>query len=214
MANVVAGAWKAQWSDRSVRLAWLVAGVVAVPMVLLLPHFFAWVQARQGAYPWEPLLSRIGPADVSVPTFSILYGTILFTVARAWRSPLLVLRGMHAYLIMMLFRMACIFLNTLEPPPDIVPLIDPLTQRFYPGGTPFLKDLFFSGHTATMAMMVAISRGKAARAFAVLGTVAIGLLVLVQHAHWTIDVLAAPFAVVLAWRLSAYSLKVCGVAAA
>ncbi|HEX2616551.1 MAG TPA: phosphatase PAP2-related protein [Flavobacteriales bacterium] len=190
------------------------AAAVAVPMLVVLPRFFASIQARPGSFPWEPLLPHFGPADTSVLTFSILYGSMLFTLVRAGRSPILVLRGLHAYLIMMLFRMACIRLYTLEPPPDIVPLIDPLTQHFYPGEAPFLKDLFFSGHTATMALLYAISIGRPARVFTLLGTVTIGALVLLQHAHWTIDVLVAPVAVLLAWRLSAYSLKACGVEAA
>lgn len=206
--------WRVAMAQRPVRVAWAIAAVVAVPMVVLLPRFFAFIEAYPGTRPWDPLLPLIPPADVSIWVFGILYGTLLFTIVRIARRPLLVLRGVHAYLIMMLFRIACIRTFVLEPPPDIVPLIDPIIQVFYPGKTPFLKDLFFSGHTATMALLIPLARGRAVRLFTVLATCAIGALVLVQHAHWTIDVVAAPVVVWIAWRLSRFSLSACGVAAA
>lgn len=206
--------WRGAWTHRPFRIAWLVAALVAVPMMALLPTFFAFVNAHPGWRPFDPVLPHLGPADTSVWTFSILYGTILLTVARAARSPLLLLRGVHAYLLMMVLRITCIRLVLLEPPLDIVPLIDPLTQHFYPGDKPFLKDLFFSGHTATLSLMVALARGRVGRWLTVLATVAMGVLVLVQHAHWTIDVLVAPVAVAVAWRLSLRSLRACGVEAA
>ena len=111
-------------------------------------------------------------------------------------------------------RMVTMELVTLEPPVNIIPLVDPVTVSFYPGGVPFLKDLFFSGHTATLALMVFISRGSVARWGVAVATIAVAVLVLLQHVHWTIDVLAAPLFAWFAWRMSALSLRLCGVAAA
>ena len=48
------------------------------------------------------------------------------------------------------------------------------------------------------------------RSLGFLATVAIGVLVIVQHVHWTVDVLAAPLFVWLAWKGSALTLRLCG----
>ena len=178
------------------------------------PFFFDHIGAKPGWWPPDPLIARFDPLDVTWLTFTVLYGAVVFSVVRAVPEPFLLVRGMHAYVLLQLVRMVTMELVTLEPPVDIIPLVDPVTAAFYPGGVPFLKDLFFSGHTATLALMVCISRGTVARWSMILATIVVAALVLVQHVHWSIDVLAAPIFVWLAWRLSVLSLRLCGVAAA
>lgn len=190
------------------------AVAMAVVIMAGVPVFFSHIAVKPGWWPPDPLVANFGPLDVTWLTFAVLYGGIVFSVARAVPDPRLILRGMHAYAILQMLRMISMELLTLEPPPDIIPLIDPVTIAFYPGGVPFLKDLFFSGHTATLALMVCISRGTAARWSMAVATIAVATLVVVQHVHWTVDVLAAPIFVWLAWRMSALSLRLCGVPAA
>jgi hypothetical protein len=93
----------------------------------------------------------------------------------------------------------------LEPPLDLIPLVDPLTQIFYPSAEPFRKDLFFSGHTATVFLLyLAIPERRWKRPLLAV-TLFVGLAVLVQHVHWTIDVVVAPVAAWVAWRASAHT---------
>lgn len=207
-------AWTSAWREPSFRTAMFAALAMGVVIMVGASVFFDHIGARSGWLPPDPLISGFPPADVTWLTFTVLYGGVLFSVVRAAPHPFLLLRGMHAYAILQLLRMLVMELVTLEPPPDIIPLVDPVTVAFYPGGVPFLKDLFFSGHTATLALMVCISRGTVAQWVMTAATVAVGALVLVQHVHWTMDVLAAPFFVWLAWRMSALSLRGCGVASA
>jgi hypothetical protein len=207
-------AWQSAWRERSFRLALFAALVVAVPITIALPFFFDHIGAMPGWWPPDPLIARVPPVDLTWLTFTVLYGGVLFSVVRAAPDPHLLVRGMHAYAILQLLRMLAMQLVTLEPPVDIIPLVDPVTMVFYPGGIPFLKDLFFSGHTATLALMVCISRSDPARWLMVAATITVGALVVLQHVHWTVDVLAAPVFVWLAWRASVFSLRACGVAAA
>lgn len=205
--------WKEAWGDPAFRRALLLAPCVAVPVAAAQPWFFSWIEQRPGLRLPDPLLTLLGPADLSVLIFTILYGTLVTVVALAARRPLVMVRGMHAYILLLLLRMVTMAVLTLEPPPDIIPLRDPVTQLFYPSTTPFLKDLFFSGHTATLALMVLLAPTAWSRRLAFMATCLVAIGVLVQHAHWTIDVAAAPFAVVLVWKGSALTMRACGLAA-
>jgi hypothetical protein len=191
--------WGAAWAVPAFRRA-LVAGItVAVVIAIALPRFFAWIEARPGSRMHDPVLAMLGPVDLSLPTFTILYATVAVVVFTVVRDPQRLLHGLYAYLLLLLLRMVAMAVLTLEPPPGIIPLVDPVTLVFYPGGTPFLKDLFFSGHTATMTLLALLAPRGVMKWLAGIGTVAIGSFVLLQHVHWTVDVLAAVPAAWLAW---------------
>lgn len=188
----------------------LVAVVTGIAVAIALPHFFEWVQGRPGMEIQDPVLAMWSAHDVSTLTFTVLYGTLVIVVASVARSPMRILHGVWAYVFMLLLRMLAMALFTLAPPPGIIPLIDPFTQNFYPGATPFLKDLFFSGHTATLTLMILLARKGPLRWFAAICTAAIALFVLVQHVHWTVDVLAAVPAAWLAWTAAGALLRKAG----
>lgn len=179
------------------------AGIVACT----LPGFFSFIGARQGTIPFEPLLHLIPALDVSTVLFPVLYLSILAVVIRLSRDGDRLLRTAQAYVILLLLRMVTMTVITLEAPADLVPLTDPITQLFYPTDVPFNKDLFFSGHTATLFLLFLAVPPGVLRTAVLAVTILIGILVLVQHVHWTIDVLAAPFAAWAAWYLSGHSYR-------
>lgn len=202
--------WAVAWRSSAFRRAFLLGCACALPLAMAVPCFFSAVEARTGSTMSDPLLNALVPHDVSVLTFTVLYttiGLVLFSIAR---RPLLIVRGLHAYLLMLVLRACAMWLITLEPPPGIIPLIDPITAVFYPGKAPFLKDLFFSGHTATLALAYALAPVRWIRWWTFMATVLIAAFVLLQHVHWTVDVLAAPVAVLAAWKGSAITLRWCG----
>lgn len=202
--------WRRSWREPGFRTGLLAVAIAVLPIAIGLPRFFAYIEGIAGTRPLDPLLAAIGPVNVTWLTFTVLYSTLVLTVARALGSPWTILRGLHAYALLMLLRVLSMRAFVLEPPTDIIPLIDPVTQSFYPGATPFLKDLFFSGHTASLALMVCIARGRTARMLTITAAAVVGLLVILQHVHWTVDVLAAPIFVWLAWKGAAFTLRVCG----
>lgn len=202
--------WRKALATPAFLRALLAAGVVGIAVAVALPYFFAWIQGKPGMEVHDPVLASWKARDVSSLTFTVLYGALVVVIASVVRSPIRILHGLWAYVFMMLFRMLAMAIFTLEPPPGIIPLIDPLTQNFYPGATPFLKDLFFSGHTATLMLMVFLARKGPLRWFAAISTAAIALFVLVQHVHWTVDVLAAVPAAWLAWLSAAALLRKAG----
>jgi len=79
----------------------------------------------------------------------------------------------------------------LEAPPGMIPLDDPLVRLLGPGKL-LTKDLFFSGHTATLFLLGCAVPGRRSRILFFVCTAIVGISVLWQHVHYTIDVLAAP----------------------
>lgn len=199
-------------SVASVRFHWLRAWLITLPVGVLivasLPAFFSWIDSRPGMLPPEPLLGLLPAWDLSVPLFVLLYLCIITYAVALARHRFRLLRGLQAYLVLLLLRMLSMALVTLKPPPGMVLLHDPVIQWFYPGAEPFTKDLFFSGHVATVCLMAFVAPWSRIRPWLWGMAVLVALAVLVQHVHWTVDVAAAPVFAWMAWRASALVFRI------
>ena len=195
--------WKDAWQWPRFRL--LLGGVLALLLLLaaLLPRFFAWVQARPGYLLPDPLLAYLPARDVSGDAFAVIYLGIGLGVITLLPRPLRLLRTLCAYWMLHLFRCLTLLLVPLEPPTGLVILHDPLVERFfYAAPSPITKDLLFSGHTATLLLLTLAVPAGWRRWTLGIATILIGSLVLVQHAHYTYDVLAAVPFTILAYALA------------
>ncbi|SDM28986.1 phosphatase PAP2-related protein [Allokutzneria albata] len=165
--------------------------------------FLTWAQARPGTRLSDPLLQLLPAADLSEPIFVLTYGSLAVVLFSLRNQRERLVTGLRAYWLMVLFRMLTIALIPLEPPDGIVPLRDPI---FILGPGQYIDhDLFFSGHTATATLVfLAADRPWSRRLGAVTVTAMIPAL-LVQHCHYTLDVLAAVPAAMLAWRTAVAS---------
>ncbi len=188
-----ADAWRLALANPAYRwrlllVLFLIFGVL-IPVV---PGFYQWVQQRPGHRLPDPLLALLPHADVSMPLFGLMYGASVFTIAFVLRRPALLLRGFWAYLLLQAIRMAVLALVPLELPAAALPLPDPFTEMVLSTqALPITKDLFFSGHTATTALLALAVRGRWRWLLAAV-CLAVGALVLVQRVHYSYDVLAAP----------------------
>lgn len=181
--------------------------VAAGAMIAALPVVFDRMLTRPGVIPFEPLLDHLPPTDMSTMIFGVIYAAVVLTIVLTAIDPVRLLRGLQAYILLVALRMFCMVLVPLEPPLDLVTLQDPFAQLFYPSDVPFEKDLFFSGHTATAFLLFLAVPGRNWRPLFLAVTVFIGIAVLFQHVHWTVDVVAAPFAAWFAWFLSGMTVK-------
>ena len=100
----------------------------------------------------------------------------------------------YAYIFFIITRSTCLVFVPLDPPVGIVELRDPLTNIFY-GGSFMMRDLFYSGHTCAVVIICLLLPKRSDKIILLIASFVLGVLLLVQHVHYTIDVLAAfPFA--------------------
>ena len=191
-----ADSYKEKW-----RLAWqyplfrkkIIIGFALVLIILgFFPLFFQTIEARQGALLHDWLLIRLPSYDVSIFVFIIIWATTFLILLRSVQEPEIFLQFVWAYVFLCVLRMITITVVPLDPPDKLLPMVDPISNAFY-GKKYITKDLFFSGHTSTTFLNFLCLRKKQDRIFALIGTIIVGILLLVQHVHYTIDVIAAPF---------------------
>ena len=195
--------WPKMWAQTSFRLRLGLVVALLLGLLPVVPGFYHFIQARPGQLLADPLLALLPVHDVSVPTFALIYGAIAVTLVYLLPRPRLLLRALWGYYLLQVLRMATLWLLPLEPPPGLLPLHDPVMDRLFAITTqPIVRDLFFSGHTATMALLALAGRGRRWRGVLGLLTGAVGLLVLVHRVHYSYDVLAAPLFAWLAYWLA------------
>jgi membrane-associated phospholipid phosphatase len=167
--------------------------VMLLGVVLLLPSFFQFAENREGYHINDRVLNVMAPRDMSIPIVICIWSLMLLFVFRSYADPQLFLLYLYGFLLLCLCRFITIGFVPLDPPEGLLDLKDPISNYFYGTKTFITKDLFFSGHTATLVLLAFCFKRKWDKAIAIVGALAVGILVLVQHIHYTIDVIAAPF---------------------
>jgi hypothetical protein len=203
-------AWTQALTQPAFRWSWLLLLVLLfVGLLPVVPGFFYYIQQRPGALVADPFLALLPRHDVAWPIFGLMYGGVVAAVGWLTRYPHLFLRGLWGYFVLLLLRMATIWLVPLVPPLDIVAMPDPfLALVFHTDASEAItKDLFFSGHTSTVALLALAVRGRWWRGALAVVACAIGLLVLVQRVHYTYDVLAAPLFAWLAYWAAGFIVR-------
>lgn len=169
-------------------------------ILFFLHDFFQFIQNRDGVIWVDSVLAVIPAKDVSLYIFLILYSVIgyLFWKVRAnCRIGIIALWG---YIFLCMGRMISIGLVALDPPIGLIELSDPFSVIFY-GDQVITKDLFFSGHTATVVLIGLCLEDRREKYLVFSAAAILGGLLLVQHIHYTADVLVAPFFSYLFWYL-------------
>lgn len=185
-------AWRLAWSQPAFRKKLGVTFALNITVVILLPAFFQHIEQRNGMQLNDILLSNIPAINVSLPIFIIIWSTALLTFFRATRQPEILITFLFSFFLLSILRIGSITLVPLNPPKDLIPLVDPLTNTFY-GGSFISKDLFFSGHVATQVLMCLCLKKRMDKLLTAISALSVGILVLLQHVHYTIDIIAAPF---------------------
>ncbi len=185
--------WKTAFADRSFTISFLGALAVFSIFPFKADDYFQWIQLRDGIQWNDPILNALPALNVSYPIFGIIYLSVIYLLYRLLQDPKRFVWFAWAFNVETLFRFICIYLVALDPPARLVDLHDPLAEIFiYGENMAITKDLFFSGHTATMVFVCYFLPTTRERRIAIgLSLLLVGLL-LVQHVHYSLDVVAAP----------------------
>jgi membrane-associated phospholipid phosphatase len=182
--------WQEAWQTTGFRRKVIFGLSVVVIIMCCFPIFFQTIEKRNGIALNDPILGWLPAYDVSKAIFVIIWSVSLLSLFRAIQHPYVFLTFVWAFILLSLMRMLTITLVPLDPPARLIGLVDPFSNFFY--GEKFVtRDLFFSGHTSSVVLLCLCLPGKSDKRFALLAAVAVAFLLLVQHVHYTMDVLGA-----------------------
>jgi|JI10StandDraft_1071094.scaffolds.fasta_scaffold33973_5 membrane-associated phospholipid phosphatase len=187
---------KSEWltfaESKARRIEFLFSATLITTIMFCLLFYLRYNETRAGVVLQDPLIAMIPPADLSNLTFVLIYSGIVSTVIMLLTHPMRLTIGFQIYAVYAALRLLGMWLVPLEPPAGFIPLVDPLMAWAHTGQQ-LNKDLFFSGHTATMFICYLILPPGWGRPIFLVGVVVMGVCLIVQRVHYSVDVLSAPF---------------------
>ncbi len=168
---------------------------------VFIPIFFSYIQSVQGYQINDLILNEIPVRNMSMIIFLLIYSVIIIGIINLISNPFLFMKCLQAYCLLVLIRIVCLYLVPLEPERSIIPLEDPFLAQFFYSGNAITKDLFFSGHVSTMALLTLAIPFTPLKYIFAGATFIVAVLIMVQHVHYSIDVFAAPIFSWISFRL-------------
>ncbi|MFN8308954.1 MAG: phosphatase PAP2-related protein [Chitinophagales bacterium] len=187
------GVWADLWRSRKGRLLLTFTMGLAFPVFAVQIHCLNIWELREGAAITDKVMLFFKPFDFSLPIFFLIYAVVFGGVFHLAEDPQYLLKGFQAYMLMMVLRCLSIYFLPLQPPPGMILLLDPLAAYFLSSnGNVVTKDLFFSGHTATIFIFYFAVKEPVLKRLIGIAGVLVPLMLVWQHVHYTADVMAAP----------------------
>lgn len=193
--------WQIKLQKKNFRSRLIVTLILLVSVLYLLAKFLTYNELRRGFSFNDPLLKLFAPVDVTWLTFGLIYLALIIAFLSLTFHPEEMLLALQSYTLIASMRLITIYFLPLNAPPLIIPLKDPFVE-FFGNGETFLHDLFFSGHTSTMFLLFLTTQSKKLKSIFLICTILVASCVLIQHVHYTIDVIAAPFFAYTCYRIS------------
>ncbi len=195
--------WKALWENKAYLISWVLLLFLALGTLKLTSLFLAFNESRISGVQLNDIVLQYLPAsDVSTPLFAITWVCILTCLPIALRTPKKSMVVFISILLMANARSLTLYLIPLQPPIDIIPLRDTFLEGSFYDNKVMVRDLFFSGHTANLAIIFFLVDIKWMKIIVGICTFIVAFLLLKQHVHYTIDVVAAPFFAFAAYRIA------------
>lgn len=184
--------WKEYLKIPKLRTEFAVTVILLIASLSTLAHFLNYVEARNGVVLPDPVLRMFAPVNLTWVTFGVIYFSVFLTLYLLIKKPSVLMLTIQAYVLVILIRIIVMYSVPFNPPAQMIRLDDPFVQ-FFGTGQILTKDLFFSGHTAIVFLFFLTAQNKKSRAVFLVFTLIVAASVLLQHVHYTVDVVAAPF---------------------
>jgi hypothetical protein len=186
--------WGEAIRTKRFRIQALITFISLLGLAVIMPPFFERViHNKPGVFLDDWILDRLAPRDLSWYIFGLIYSCIFVFILSNYKNPSKILFICSLYSSVTWFRMATIYIFTVEAPIGIIPLNDPFLAFFVYNKPEFVKDLFFSGHVSTLITLALVESKKKIKYLFFFIAAITGLLLLMQHVHYTLDILFAPF---------------------
>lgn len=202
----ITGAWSRAWQHKPFKYYFAFSLLL---LVVSMYHNFYYLkvwQARPGMQINDLLLTHLQPRDFSLPIFLLEYSALLLVFLSLLPYPDRLARGFQMYGLVIFARTVAVYFVPLEPPKEMILLYDPIANFFLHSKDVFVtKDLFFSGHISGMVVFFFATQNRYVRICVALATCAISSMILWQHVHYTMDVLFAPIAAYIVYKLVNYT---------
>ena len=171
-------------------VAWLIGLGI---FITILPYYFNNVLLlKPGVVLNDWIFTLLTPRDWSTEIFFLIFAVPVLFFLFNFQKPEKVLASIQCYVVVNFMRITSLYLFTLETPEGIIPLVDPFLEKVaYGGNAIFTKDLFFSGHTSTLCIIFLLEDRRILKILILISTILIGLFLIWQRVHYTIDVLGA-----------------------
>ncbi|MEI6817875.1 MAG: phosphatase PAP2-related protein [Bacteroidota bacterium] len=193
--------WKEAWSSKSYRKELIGSILFIFVFWKFIFWFFPYIQSRTGAVINDPILNMLTPMDLSWFTFICIYLVFISAMIHLMYHPRLLLVMFEVFLVVTTMRMLSLFFIPLDPPKGIILLTDPIIGKFAYNNNVITKDLFFSGHTVLVFVMFLVVRHTWLKISYLILTICVGCALMIQHVHYSFDVMAAPIFTYLAFKI-------------
>jgi hypothetical protein len=185
------GQWRSLRSKQAYALL-LGCGVLFLFSGLLLTvDYVPKFETREGFVPFDPVMSVLPVADMSLYIFFILYAAVFAGFLCLLKDPKMLVTAFYSFAVMYWIRALCITLVPFNEPSGLIVLSDPFIAKLGVYQSFVKRDLFFSGHFASVYLFWVILRGVAYRHLFLTGSVAMGILIMVQRIHYSYDIAGA-----------------------
>lgn len=190
--------WNTFLTDRKIEI--VITVFLLVTILIIFSNFLSIIEQRHGVVLPDPILKIYNPIDLTWLIFGLIYISLGIAIISFATKPGLLFIAMQSYSLLLIFRMIVMYITPFEAPENMLSLSDPLVQ-FFGTGNILTKDLFFSGHTATLFLFFLIADKKYLKVVFLVFTFIVALAVLLQHVHYTVDVVVAPVFAYVSYRI-------------
>lgn len=197
--------WKDAFRDKLFAAKLILTPGLFIVYSAVTQNLGSYVEARKGVQLADELLYLLPSFDFSVPIFILLYTSLSLVVLSHLDKPQVILRIIEMHFIVAIVRQLCILIIALEPPAGLIVLRDVfLENTVYPRQSPLTKDLFFSGHVASIWLYYLCAERKSIKNILLTSTILMSFMILSMRVHYTYDVYGAILITTLLYKLPSW----------
>jgi hypothetical protein len=200
-AQDIFAAWKTALSDRMFALKLFITPGLFFLYSAVTQPLGTYIQLRKGIQLDDKILYLFPSYDFSLPIFILLYTSLTIAILLHLDKPKVIFRVIEMHFIVAIVRQLCILLIALEPPVGLIVLRDVfLENTVYPRHSPLTKDLFFSGHVASIWIYFLCAERKYLKYYLIAATAIMSYMILSMRVHYTYDIYGAIFFTTLLYK--------------